>query len=319
MSLAQKPIHAPSPVGSNRALTRRLAILVAIAFAATAVAALAHPEPALGWDEGSFSSGAEHDLIALTNQSRAAAGRKALKVSSTLSSIARWRSKDMINRDYFSHSIPGYGKVFKKISASGFCYTLAGENIGWNNDGDSTATKRIHQMFMDSSGHRENILGKAWDTIGVGAYKGADGKKMYTVLFANKCGTSKPSVSSKPKPKPKPKPRPKTTESKPRPTPKPRPKATPKPTPRPTPVLIDVTATARTEPSSDADATSPTPTPGAPTEARPPTTPAPDVPAPAPSNAATGDGHGLRVLSAPPSPGLVDSIVSGVTGFFLGA
>ena len=43
---------------------------------------------------------------------------------------------------------------------------------------------------MDSSGHRKNILGKSWEVIGVGAYKGADGKKMWTVLFADKCGSS---------------------------------------------------------------------------------------------------------------------------------
>ena len=94
----------------------------------------------------------------------------------------------MINRDYFSHDIPGYGSVFKKLDAKGYCYKLAGENIGWNTYPDDVATAAIHKMFMDSSGHRENILGKAWDVIGVGAYKGADGKKMWTVLFADKCG-----------------------------------------------------------------------------------------------------------------------------------
>ena len=104
----------------------------------------------------------------------------------------------MINRDYFSHSIPGYGNVFKKMSSSGFCYSLAGENIGWITGSDSTATASIHEMFMNSSGHRANILGKDWDTIGVGAYKGADGKKMYTVLFANKCGSSS-KATTKPK------------------------------------------------------------------------------------------------------------------------
>ncbi len=73
---------------------------------------------------------------------------------------------------------------------------------------------------MDSSGHRANILGKAWDVIGIGAYKGPTGKKMWTVLFADKCGTT----STAPKPTPKP-----TAKPKPKPTPRPtaRPKATP--------------------------------------------------------------------------------------------
>ena len=80
-------------------------------------------------------------------------------------------------------------------------------------------------MFMDSPGHRANILGKAWDHIGVGAYKGPTGKKMWTVLFADKCGSSTPA----PKPTAKPKPKPPTADS---PT---DPEPTAEPTPRPPP------------------------------------------------------------------------------------
>jgi len=293
-----------APTFHRATLSRRVALLVAIAFAATSVAALAHPSSALAWGDDSFSSSAERQLIALTNQSRAAAGRKALKVSSTLTSIARWRSKDMIVRDYFSHSIPGYGKVFTKMSAVGFCYNLAGENIGWINGPDSGATSSIHQMFMDSSGHRENILGKAWDVIGVGAYKGADGKKMYTVLFADKCGSTKATTKSKPKPKPTTKPR---QVSKPRATARPKPKATPRPTPAPTPFQAPVTE--RAEPSGDALpgdlVTTPTPA----------TTEPPGL-SPGPA-AAAENGHRLRVAS-PPAPDLVDAIAADVTGSFLG-
>ncbi len=69
--------------------------------------------------------------MALTNRARANAGLKSLKVDSTLRTVARWRSKDMIQRDYFSHDIPGYGKVWDKLHAIGYCYKVAGENIGW--------------------------------------------------------------------------------------------------------------------------------------------------------------------------------------------
>jgi hypothetical protein len=136
----------------------------------------------------------------------------------------------MITRDYFSHSIPGYGSVFKKLDSKGYCYKVAGENIGWNTNPDGEATAVIHQMFMGSSGHRANVLGKAWDVIGIGAYKGADGKKMWTVLFADKCGSSAPKATPKPTAKPKPK-------ATPRPTPKPKPTPKPTPTPTPTPTL----------------------------------------------------------------------------------
>ena len=171
---------------------RRLAILVSLCFTLTSAGALAVPAAVFAWDENAFSSSSEHDLVALTNQSRAAAGRKSLKVSSTLTSIARWRSKDMIKRDYFSHSIPGVGKVFAVMDDKGYCYHLAGENIGWNNNPDDGATAAIHQAFMDSSSHRSNILGKTWDVIGVGAYQGSDGKKMWTVLFADRAGCGPP-------------------------------------------------------------------------------------------------------------------------------
>ena len=109
----------------------------------------------------------------------------------------------MIDRNYFSHSIPGYGKVWDKLNAIGYCYNVAGENIGWNNYPDDIATAAIQQAFMDSAGHRANIMGKAWDVIGIGAYKGPTGKKMWTVLFADKCGSTAPKPTPKPTTRPK--------------------------------------------------------------------------------------------------------------------
>ena len=156
--------------------SRRVALAVALLFASTSLVTFAIPARTLAWDAGAFSADSEAELVVLTNRSRANAGLKALKVDATLSSVARWRSQDMIERDYFSHTIPGYGKVFDKLSAVGFCYKLAGENIGWNTNPDDSATAVIQQMFMDSAGHRANILGSAWDVIGIGAYKGPTGK-----------------------------------------------------------------------------------------------------------------------------------------------
>ena len=202
---------------------RRTALAIVLLFGISSVFTFAAPSATFAWDTNSFSSSSAADLVALTNRSRASAGLKALRVDSTLASVARWRSKDMIQRDYFSHSIPGYGKVWDKLHAIGYCYKVGGENIGWNNYPDDIATAAIHKMFMDSSGHRANIMGRAWDVIGVGAYKGPTGKKMWTVLFADKCGAT----STAPKPTAKPTPRP-THRATPRPTT--RPKATPRPT-----------------------------------------------------------------------------------------
>jgi len=276
--------------------SRRAPIGVAIAFAISSVGVLVAPASTFAWGAGSFSSASEQQLVALTNQSRANAGRRALRVDSALTSIARYRSKDMITRNYFSHSIPPSGKsVFNVMSERGYCFNLAGENIGWNTYPDDVATAQIHQMFMNSPSHRENIMGRAWDVIGVGAYKGADGKKMWTVLFADKCGTA-------PKATPKPTPRP-TARPTVRPTPKPAPRATPKPTPRP---------------AAPTPVASPTPTPTAPLVTVPPLATPPDGPVdPSPTGEIAS--IGLRIEDPVADRGLFDTIVGGATGAFFGS
>ncbi|MFL5775509.1 MAG: CAP domain-containing protein [Chloroflexota bacterium] len=282
--------------------TRRFALIVTLAFAATSVGILAAPRPAAAWSAGSFSSSSERLLVSLTNKSRASAGLKALKVDSTLTSIARWRSKDMITRGYFSHNIPPSGyNVFRVLDKKHYCYVVAGENIGWNNYPDDIATGVVHQSFMKSPGHRSNILGKRWDVIGIGAYKGPTGKKMWTVIFADKCGskssgsgTSGGTKSSGGGTKAVTKPKPKAT-----------PRPTPKPTPKPTPV--------RTMPPIPTDP--PNLGPGGPHEFAADATPAGPPTFPPGEPATTADR--LRVVDPAPA-GLVETIVGGVTGFYLG-
>jgi len=300
----------PRPTRFARGLAaspRRTALAIVLLFGISSVFTFAAPSATFAWDINSFSSSSAADLVALTNRSRASAGLKALRVDSTLASVARWRSKDMIQRDYFSHSIPGYGKVWDKLHAIGYCYKVGGENIGWNNYPDDIATAAIHKMFMNSSGHRANILGKAWDVIGVGAYKGPTGKKMWTVLFADKCGGT--STAPRPTPKPTPRPRPKVT---PRPTQRPAAaRATPRPTPRPTPTpTLGPAATQIAPPPGllglddlTADDTQPT-----------------DAPEPSDLPATADDAApvGLRVVDRTSTDGLLGTIVGGVAGFFLG-
>ena len=153
---------AVQPLGAARRAVgarARLAIVLAIAFAITAVGVLAVPHPVLAWSSGSFSSSSEKTLVSLTNKSRASAGLRALKVDSTLTSIARWRSKDMITRNYFSHNIPPSGyNVFAVLDKKGYCYAIAGENIGWNNYPDEYATAAVHTAFMKSSETRTERL-----------------------------------------------------------------------------------------------------------------------------------------------------------------
>jgi uncharacterized protein YkwD len=293
---------------------RRLATVVAVAVALGALGQLAMPSAAFAWDPNTFGATSEQQLVALHNKARAAAGLKALKVDSALRTIARWRSKDMITRDYFSHNIPPSGRlVFSEMDARGYCYEFAAENIGYNNYPDDIATAAIHKAFMDSPGHRANILGKRWDVMAVGAYKGPDGKKMWTVLFADKCGGTTPTPTPTPKPTPKPTPAPTAT---PRPTPGPTDRPGPTPTPAPS-VDPSLDPTAEPSPSPEPSATA---------------TPEPDDDRPGAAGRANGGGppggnegpgrstdrEPVRVIGPPAGGGLVETIVGSVVGAYLG-
>ena len=319
----------------------RVALMVAAAMVLVSTSLLALPGPALGWSADSFSAASEQQLFTLTNQARASAGLPALRWDSTLAGIARWRSQDMITRDYFSHTIPPSGEmVFDVMDQKGYCYSLAGENIGWNSGyGDDAATGAIQQMFMNSPDHRANILGPAWTVAGIGAYTGSDGKDMWTVIFAAKCGsTPTPTPTPKPSPKPTPTPTP-TPKATPQPAPTPTPKPSPKPTSTPTPTPKATLQAAPTPTPTQAAAATPTPTPEptptpTPTPGPTPTpTPTP-IPTPTPTSipqpsvapsAAASDsqalaaGVSLRVHDSSSAPSLVDSLLGGLLSLIFGS
>ena len=258
------------------------------------------------WDAGTFSAADESLLFSLTNQARAASGLAPLRNDSQLHSLAEWRAQDMSVRDYFSHQIPPQGyEVFHYMDLRGIGYVLAGENIGWDDAADDQATTMIQQMFMNSPEHRSNILGALWDSMGVGAYKGTDGKLMYCVLFKETGPAATPTPTPRPTPVPTPRPastphpvpvatRPPT----PAPTATPTPAATPSPTPSPSP-------TASPTPTDLAPAGTTTPA-GPPTE--PPAQPT-STPAPLPAGATS-----QRVVDDAPPPGLLESLIGGLLG-----
>jgi len=260
----------------------------ALALALALGLALLLPVTAFAWGPNAFNTSSEQQLFQLTNQARAAAGRKALHWDGRLASLARARAKDMIVRNYFAHQIPPDGHtVFDVMSNVGYCFNLAGENIGWNNYPDDQATSAIQAMFMNSPDHKQNILGPAWDVVGIGAYKGPDGKKMWAVVFADKCGSVAPAPTHKPVP--------------------------PKPTVRPAPVKPKATPAA--SPSvTPSEAPSPNPAPSV--DAIP--SPSPSL-SPAPSGeVAVAPGGSLRIADPAASQGLLESIAAGIAGLFFG-
>ena len=180
--------------------TRRLRV-GGLALTLSLLASLVTASSTVAWSNSGFSAGDEQLLMTLTNQDRASSGLSALTNDSYLHKEAEWRAKDMGDRDYFSHRIPPSNTmVFDDMQVDNYCFKVAGENIGLSTYSDSTATTRIEKAFMASPGHRDNILG-SWQRIGVGAYKAADGRKLYAVLFSVPCTAAKPKPVVTPKPK----------------------------------------------------------------------------------------------------------------------
>lgn len=114
-------------------------------------------------------SGFQEQVVQLVNQERAKAGLRALSHRADVKNVAQKKAEDMINSNYFSHTSPNYGSPFDMLKTFGVSYSSAGENIA---KGQKTP-QEVMNAWMNSSGHRANILKPEYDTIGVGFYHGA--------------------------------------------------------------------------------------------------------------------------------------------------
>ncbi|QBP41176.1 CAP domain-containing protein [Paenisporosarcina antarctica] len=112
---------------------------------------------------GSISN-IEQQVLTLTNQERAKAGLKALATDAKLMNAAREKSTDMRTNKYFSHTSPTFGSPFDRMKALGIDYRAAGENIAM---GQKSADEVV-KAWMDSPGHRENIMKANFTHIGIG-------------------------------------------------------------------------------------------------------------------------------------------------------
>ncbi len=121
----------------------------------------------------------EKEVIRLTNLERQKAGLSPLGHNWEVSRVARYKSEDMRNNGYFSHTSPTYGSPFTMLKNFGIRYTAAGENIAM---GQPTA-QAVVQGWMNSSGHRTNILSKSFNQIGVGYAKSPKGRIYWTQMF----------------------------------------------------------------------------------------------------------------------------------------
>ena len=121
----------------------------------------------------------ESEVIRLVNIERKKNGLKELKEDWQLTRVARYKSEDMRDKKYFSHTSPTYGSPFEMMRSFGITYRTAGENIA---RGYATP-KAVVDGWMNSQGHRANILNSSFTHIGVGY---AEDGRYWTQMFISK-------------------------------------------------------------------------------------------------------------------------------------
>ncbi|AYA78508.1 sporulation protein [Bacillus sp. Y1] len=136
-------------------------------------------EPTQTTQTTSALSAYEQKVVDLTNQERAKNGLAALKVDTALSKVAREKSLDMSKNGYFSHTSPTYGSPFDMMKQFGISYQYAGENIAMG----QRTPEEVVQAWMNSEGHRKNILSANFNYIGVGYVESGN---YWTQMFIGK-------------------------------------------------------------------------------------------------------------------------------------
>ncbi|MED0704089.1 MULTISPECIES: CAP domain-containing protein [Aeribacillus] len=121
----------------------------------------------------------EKKVVELTNAERQKQGLKPLVLDEALSKVAREKSLDMQRNKYFSHTSPTYGSPFDMMKKFGISFRTAGENIAMG----QRTPEEVVNAWMNSSGHRQNILNPNFTHIGVGYVENGN---YWTQMFIGK-------------------------------------------------------------------------------------------------------------------------------------
>ena len=124
---------------------------------------------------------AEQTLFALLNEDRARHGLPALILDEELSRIARIKSQDMVDNNYFAHTSPTYGNVRSMLTSFGASFSSAGENIA-----RSRSVHHSNAAFLSSAGHRRNMLSSTFTHVGIGVVVNAQGFVTVTEIFVRR-------------------------------------------------------------------------------------------------------------------------------------
>ena len=120
----------------------------------------------------------EKEVFNLINQQRTNNGLSALKEDNEVQRVARIKAEDMVTNNYFSHTSPTYGSPFDMLKSFKISYKSAGENIAGNSSNSAAVT-----AWMNSSGHRANILNSSFNYTGIGVVSSPKYGKIYVQMF----------------------------------------------------------------------------------------------------------------------------------------
>ncbi|TXS22836.1 CAP domain-containing protein [Streptomyces sp. ms191] len=137
----------------------------------------ADPGSDTGSKSGSGSDSTADQVISLVNAERAKAGCSPLTVNSQLTRAAQAHSDDMAARDFFDHTNPDGKGPGDRVTATGYPWSTYGENIAM---GQSSA-EQVMESWMNSPGHRANILNCSFKEIGIGIHD--EGGPYWTQVF----------------------------------------------------------------------------------------------------------------------------------------
>lgn len=121
----------------------------------------------------------EEEVVRLVNAERAKNGLQPLTANWQLARVARYKSTDMRDKGYFSHTSPTYGSPFDMMKNFNISYSAAGENIA----AGQTTAQAVMDSWMNSAGHRQNILSPNYTEIGVGYCTGGSYRYYWTQMF----------------------------------------------------------------------------------------------------------------------------------------
>jgi len=123
----------------------------------------------------------EKEVFNLINKQRTNNGLTALKVDEEVQRVARIKAEDMVANNYFSHQSPTYGSPFDMLKSFKISYKTAGENIAANSSNSGAVN-----AWMNSSGHKANILNSSFNYTGIGVVSSPKYGKMYVQMFIGK-------------------------------------------------------------------------------------------------------------------------------------